>query len=70
MIFIVLDRCVTFVSPAFFQKLGKNTQVFGKNALIVVIYGLNFSLNVQYLSASREKTGYFSVRGLSISSCR
>ena len=32
------------VSPALFQKLRKSALILGKNALIVVIYVLNFSI--------------------------
>ena len=36
------------VSRAFFQKLEKSTLILGKNALIVVIYGLHFSFKMQF----------------------
>ena len=51
------------VSPALFQKLKKSALILGKNALIVVIYGLNFSFKMQFLRVSRTKNGDFSLRG-------
>ena len=43
----------------FFQKLENNAAIFGKNALIVVIYGLNLSFKMQFLSVSRKKNKTF-----------
>ena len=54
-IFIISFRRVTRggeeeeVPPALFQKLEKSALILGKNALIVVIYGLNFSFKMQFL---------------------
>ena len=48
------------VSPALFQKLEKRTLILEKNALIVVIHGLNSSFKVQLLGASRGKDWRFS----------
>ena len=58
------------VSPTLFQKLGKSALILGKNALIVVIYGLNFSIKMQFLRVSRKKTEDFSLQGkISFSCC-
>ena len=38
------------VSLTFFRKSEKSALIFGKNVSIVVIYGLNFSYKVQFLS--------------------
>ena len=41
------------VSPALVWKLGKSTLMLEKkNALIAVIYGLSFSIKVQFLKVS------------------
>ena len=51
----------------FFQKLEKSAPIFGKNVVIVVIYGLNLSFKMQFLSISRRKNrrsfsaGFFSL---------
>ena len=75
-IFIISFRRVTRggeeeeVPPALFQKLEKSALILGKNALIVVIYGLNFSFKMQFLRVSRNKSGDFSLRGkISFSCC-
>ena len=67
-------RCVTRggrgqVSPALFQKYEKSALILGKNVLILVIYGLNFSFKMQFLRVSRNKTGDFSLRGKIYFSC-
>ena len=41
--------------PSFFRKLEKSALILEKNALIAVIYGLNFSFKVQFLRVSRTK---------------
>ena len=38
-----------------FQNLEKSILILGKNALIVVIYGLNFSFKIQFLKVFRIK---------------
>ena len=43
------------VSFAFYWKLEKRTLILEKNVLIVVIYGLNFSFQVQFLRVSDGK---------------
>ena len=43
------------VSFAFYWKLEKRTLILEKNVLIVVIYGLNFSFQVQFLWVSDGK---------------
>ena len=53
-------RCVTKgkrgeISPVLSRKLEKSSLIFGKNALIVAIYGLNFSFKIHFLSYSRRK---------------
>ena len=40
------------VYPALFQKLEKSALIWGKNALIVVIYGQNFSFKMKSLRVS------------------
>ena len=47
------------VSPALFQKLEKSALIWRKNALIVVIYGYNFSFKMKFLRVSRGKTRRF-----------
>ena len=47
------------VSPALFQKLEKSALILGKNALIVVIYGLNFLFKMQFVRFSRRKSWRF-----------
>ena len=47
------------VSPTLFQKLGKNALILGKNALIALLYGLNFLFKMQFLRVSRKKPGNF-----------
>ena len=47
------------VSPALFRKLEKSALIWGKNALIVVIYGLNFSFKMQFFRVSRQKNRRF-----------
>ena len=37
------------MSPAVFRKLEKTALILGKNALIAVAYGLNFSFKKQFL---------------------
>ena len=44
------------VSPALFRKLEKSALIWRKNALIVVIYGYNFSLKTKFSRVSRRKT--------------
>ena len=46
-------------SPCLFSKIGKKCPNLGKNALIVVIYGLNFSFKRQFLRVSRRKNRRF-----------
>ena len=46
------------VSPALFWKLEKIALILGNNALIAVIYGLNFSFKVQFLKGSRSKKNF------------
>ena len=43
------------VYPILFQKLEKKALVLEKNALIMVIRGLNFSFEMQFLRVSRRK---------------
>ena len=43
--------------PALFQNLGRSTVILGKNALIVVTYGLNFSFKMQFWRVSRRING-------------
>ena len=43
------------VSPALFRNLKKSALILGKNALITVIYGLNFSFKMQLLRVSGRK---------------
>ena len=50
---------------ALFQKLGKSALILGKNDLIVVIHGLNFSFKMQFLRVSRRKNLTFSLWGIS-----
>ena len=45
------------VYPSLFQNLGKSTLILGKNALIVVTYGLNFSFKMQFWRVSRRING-------------
>ena len=47
------------VSPALFLKLEKSALILGKNALIVVIFVINFSSKVQLLGVSRRKNWRF-----------
>ena len=48
------------MSLALFRKLEKSTLIWRKNALIVVIYGYNFSFKMRSLRVSRGKTrGFF-----------
>ena len=47
------------VSPALFSRFEKSASILAKNALIAVIYGLNFSLKVQFLRVSRRKNRRF-----------
>ena len=65
-------RCVTTggrgeVSPALFQKLEKSALILRKNALIVVIYGYNFSFKMRFLRVSREKNRIFFLCGAFLS---
>ena len=60
----VLDRRVTRgwrgeVSPALFRRLEKIVLTFGKNALIMVIYGWSFSFKVQFIGVSEGKIRRF-----------
>ena len=41
------------------SKIGKSDLVLGKNNLIVVIYGLNFSFKIQILRVFRRKKQRF-----------
>ena len=43
------------VSPALFQKLEKSVLILGKNSLIVVVYGVNFTFKTQFLRVCRRK---------------
>ena len=45
--------------PSPFSEIGKSALILGKNTLIVVIYGLNFSFKVQFLGVSRRKNWRF-----------
>ena len=47
------------VSPALFRKLEKSVLIWRKNALIVVIYGYNFSFKMKFLRVSCGKTCRF-----------
>ena len=47
------------VSSALFQKLETSALILGKNALIVVIYGLNLSFKMHFLKVSRNKSKNF-----------
>ena len=47
------------VSPVLFQKLEKSALIWGKNALVVVIYGLNFLFKMQFVRFSRRKSRRF-----------
>ena len=57
------------VSPALFRKLEKSPLILGKNALIVVIYGQDFSFEMK-LRVSRQKNGDFFPARLFFSCCR
>ena len=46
------------VSPALFRKLEKSVLICGKNALIVVICGYNFSFKMKFLRVSRGNESY------------
>ena len=52
------------------SKLEKIALISRKNALIVVIYGLNLSFKMQFLRVSSSKNDRFFLRGLSFSCCR
>ena len=52
------------ISLALFRKLEKSVLILGKNALIVVFYGLNFLFKVQFLRVSRRKNCRFFPAGL------
>ena len=43
----------------FFKNWKKSALIFGENALIVVIYVLNFSFKMQFLRVSRRKNQRF-----------
>ena len=43
--------------PCPFSKIRKSAPIFGKNALIVIIYGLDLSFKMQFLRVPGEKTG-------------
>ena len=45
--------------PYPFSKIEKSALILGKNFLIVVIYGLNFSFKMQFLRVSRRKNRRF-----------
>ena len=47
------------VSPALFQALEKSALIWRKNALIVIIYGLNFSFKMKFSRISRRKKPRF-----------
>ena len=47
------------VSSALFQKLEKSALILGKNALILVIYGLNLWIKMKFLRVSRKKPEIF-----------
>ena len=47
------------VFPALFQKLEKRALILGENALIVVIFGLNYSFKMQFLRVSRRRNQIF-----------
>ena len=50
-------------SPLPFFKNWKKWPNFGKNALIVTIYGLNFSFKIEFLRASKKKKWRFAPAG-------
>ena len=45
--------------PCPFSKIGRKCPNLGKYALIVVIYGLNFSFKMQFFRVSRKKDIFF-----------
>ena len=47
------------VFPALFQKLEKSALILRKNALIVIIFGLNYSFKMQFLRVSRRRNHIF-----------
>ena len=51
------ERCG--VSPTYFQTSGKKCRNLGENALMAVIYGLNFPFKVQFLRVSWRKNRIF-----------
>ena len=55
------------VSPALFRKLEKSALIWRKNALIVVIYGYDFSFKMRFLRVSRGKICRFLACGIFLS---
>ena len=53
-----------------FRKLEKSALIWGKSTVIAVIYGINFSFKMQFLSFSRRKSRNFSLLGFSFLCCR
>ena len=53
-----------------FSEIAKSALILGENALIVVIYELNFSFKVDFYELPGETTGDFSLRGLFSLCCR
>ena len=49
--------------PALFAKIGKSALIQGKNALVLIIYVLNFSFKMQFLSVSMRKNVRFYPEG-------
>ena len=60
-----LEGEVGEVSPALSWKLGKSALILRKSVLILVIFGLNFSFKMQFLSLSSRKNLKFFLFGLS-----
>ena len=61
---------ITGGAGGLFLKLQKSALILGENALIVVIYELNFSFKVDFYELPGETTGDFSLRGLFSLCCR
>ena len=60
-----LEGEVGEVSPALSWKLEKSVLILRKSVLILVIFGLNFSFKMQFLSLPRRKNLKFFLFGLS-----
>ena len=61
---------MVWILPCPFLEIRKKPPNLEKNTLIIVIYGQNFSLKVQFLTVARRKNRDVSLQGLSISCCR